>query len=82
MVHRTHPKPLRMMLRFQRNIKINICYFILKYCVEMTKRMGEIETRDCSDFYYIYKLQCNLDLVTLLVSAKTVTKLHNVTRLI
>ena len=25
-------------------------------------------------------VQCNLDLVTLLVSAKTVTKLHNVTK--
>ena len=26
------------------------------------------------------KVQCNLDLVTLLVSTKTVTKLHNVTK--
>ena len=28
----------------------------------------------------VKKIQCNLDLVTLLVSAKTVTKLHNVTK--
>ena len=28
---------------------------------------------------YYNALQCNLDLVTLLVSAKTVTKSHNVT---
>ena len=27
------------------------------------------------------KVQCNLDLVTLLVSAKTVTKSHNVTKI-
>ena len=27
-----------------------------------------------------FSLQCNLDLVTLMVSAKTVTKLHNVTK--
>ena len=28
----------------------------------------------------VYTVQCNLDLVTLLVSAKTVTKSHNVTK--
>ena len=30
---------------------------------------------------FILHIQCNLDLVTLLVSAKTVTKSHNVTKL-
>ena len=30
--------------------------------------------------YYYRLIQCNLDLVTLLVSAKTVTKSHNVTK--
>ena len=29
----------------------------------------------------LYPVQCNLNLVTLLVSAKTVTKFHNVTKL-
>ena len=33
-------------------------------------------------FEYGFVLQCNLDLVTLLVSAKTVTKSHYVTKLI
>ena len=35
---------------------------------------AKIYTMPCS------KVQCNLDLVTLLVSAKTVTKSHNITK--
>ena len=32
------------------------------------------------NFQYFFVTECNLDLVTLLVSAKTVTKLPNVTK--
>ena len=50
------------------------------FTIQTIVRPTKMSNRANKTIFLENKVQCNLDLVTLLVSTKTVTKLHNVTK--